>query len=256
MWDDALAAAPLRALLERTAPFAETHLRLFGVPESDIAATLRSVGEHTDLGPLEITTCLRDFTLEVDLRRRPGDEAALAAHDAVVAEIEARHGRAVFSHTGETIDEIVFRLLQGRSIATAESCTGGLLAGRLTAPAGASGHVQGGVVSYSNEAKEHLLGVPRELLEAHGAVSPEAVHAMAGGALERFGVDVAVAISGVAGPGGGTADKPVGYVCFSVRTADGREIARDPVLPGERGDVRERSVVLAMHLVRRVLTEA
>ncbi|MCD2192580.1 competence/damage-inducible protein A [Actinomycetospora endophytica] len=255
MWDDALASGPVRAVLERTAPFAETHLRLFGVPESDIAATLRTVGEHTDLGPLEITTCLRDFTLEVDLRRRPDDAAALAAHDAVVAEIDARHGRAVFSRTGETIDEIVFRLLQGRTIATAESCTGGLLAGRLTAPAGASGHVQGGIVSYSNEAKEHLLGVGHDLLEAHGAVSPEAVHAMAGGALERFGVDVAVAISGVAGPGGGTAEKPVGYVCFSVRTADGREITRDPVLPGERGDVRERSVVLAMHLVRRLLTE-
>ena len=115
--------------------------------------------------------------------------------------------------------------------------------------------MQGGIVSYANEAKEHLLGVPHALLETHGAVSPEVAHAMAGGALERFGVDVAVAISGVAGPGGGTAEKPVGYVCFSVRTADGREVARDPVLPGDRGDVRERSVVLAMHLVRRILTE-
>jgi nicotinamide-nucleotide amidase len=255
MWDDALASDPLRALLERTAPFAETHLRLFGVPESEIAATLRAVGEHTDLAPLEIVTCLRDFTLEVDLRRRPDDEAARAAHDAVVGEIEARHGRAVFSRTGETIDELVFGLLGGRTIATAESCTGGLLAGRLTAPAGASAHVQGGIVSYANEAKEHLLGVPHELIETHGAVSPEVAHAMAGGALERFGVDVAVAISGVAGPGGGTPEKPVGYVCFSVRTADGREIARDPVLPGDRGDIRERSVVLAMHLVRRILIE-
>jgi nicotinamide-nucleotide amidase len=255
MWDDALAAAPIRALLERTVPFDETHLRLFGVPESEIAATLRAVGEHTDLAPLEIVTCLRDFTLEVDLRRRPGDEAARAAHDAVVAEIDARHGRAVFSRTGETIDELLFGLLAGRTIATAESCTGGLLAGRLTAPAGASAHVQGGIVSYADEAKEHLLGVPHELIETHGAVSPEVAHAMAGGALERFGVDVAVAISGVAGPGGGTAEKPVGYVCFSVRTADGREVARDPVLPGDRGDVRDRSVVLAMHLVRRILTE-
>jgi nicotinamide-nucleotide amidase len=255
MWDDALASDPLRALLERTAPFAETHLRLFGVPESEIAATLRAVGEHTDLAPLEIVTCLRDFTLEVDLRRRPDDEAARAAHDAVVGEIEARHGRAVFSRTGETIDELVFGLLGGRTIATAESCTGGLLAGRLTAPAGASAHVQGGIVSYANEAKEHLLGVPHELIETHGAVSPEVAHAMAGGALERFGVDVAVAISGVAGPGGGTPEKPVGYFCFSVRTADGREIARDPVLPGDRGDIRERSVVLAMHLVRRILIE-
>lgn len=254
MWDDAVASAPVQALLERTEPFAETHLRLFGVPESEIAATLRAVGEHTDLAPLEIVTCLRDFALEVDLRRRPDDGAAAAAHDAVVAEIDARHGSAVFSRTGETIDELLFGLLSGHTIATAESCTGGLLAGRLTEPAGASAHVQGGIVSYSNEAKANLLGVPQDVLDTHGAVSVPAVQAMAQGAIDRFGVDVAVAISGIAGPGGGTEQKPVGYVCFCVRTADGTEIVRDPVLPGERGDVRERSVVLAMHLVRRILT--
>jgi nicotinamide-nucleotide amidase len=254
MWDDAVASGPMQALLERTEPFAETHLRLFGVPESEIAATLRAVGGRTDITPLEITTCLRDFTLEVDLRRAPGDEAAATAHDAVVAEIDARHGSAVFSRTGETIDEILFDLLSGHTIATAESCTGGLLAGRLTAPAGASAHVQGGIVSYSNEAKANLLGVPQQILDTHGAVSTQAVRAMAAGAIDRFGVDVAVAISGIAGPGGGTDEKPVGYVCFCVRTADGAEIVRDPVLPGERGDVRERSVVLAMHLVRRILT--
>ncbi|MFC5065018.1 competence/damage-inducible protein A [Actinomycetospora atypica] len=254
MWDDAVASAPVQALLERTEPFLETHLRLFGVPESEIAATLRAVGEHTDLAPLEIVTCLRDFSLEVDLRRRPGDEAAETAHDAVVAEIDARHGAAVFSRTGQTIDELLFDLLSGHTIATAESCTGGLLAGRLTEPAGASAHVQGGIVSYSNEAKANLLGVPQDVLDTHGAVSVPAVQAMAQGAIDRFGVDVAVAISGIAGPGGGTEQKPVGYVCFCVRTADGTEIVRDPVLPGERGDVRERSVVLAMHLVRRILT--
>ena len=96
--------------------------------------------------------------------------------------------------------------------------------------------------------------MPRELIETHGAVSPQVAEAMADGALARFGATVAVAITGVAGPGGGTEAKPVGYVCFCVRTADGRTLARDPVLPGERGDVRERSVVLAMHLIRRVLT--
>ena len=203
MWDDAVASGPVQALLERTEPFAETHLRLFGVPESEIAATLRAVGEHTDLAPLEIVTCLRDFSLEVDLRRRPGDAAAETAHDAVVAEIDARHGAAVFSRTGETIDELLFDLLSGHTIATAESCTGGLLAGRLTEPAGASAHVQGGIVSYSNEAKANLLGVPQEVLDTHGAVSVPAVQAMAQGAIDRFGVDVAVAISGIAGPGRG-----------------------------------------------------
>jgi nicotinamide-nucleotide amidase len=254
MWDEALASGPVRDVLARTAPWTETHLRLFGVPESEIAATLRDVGAGTDLDSLEITTCLRDFTLEVDLRHAPDDAAAGTARDAVLAEIDRRHGRAIFSRTGETIDEILFRLLDGHTIATAESCTGGLLAGRLTAPAGASGHVAGGVVSYSNDAKAALLGVPPELIESHGAVSPEVAEKMADGALARFSADVAVAITGVAGPGGGTEAKPVGYVCFCVKAADGRTIARDPVLPGERGDVRERSVVLAMHLVRRLLT--
>ncbi|MEJ2868391.1 competence/damage-inducible protein A [Actinomycetospora sp. OC33-EN08] len=254
MWDDAVASGPVQELLERTEPFVETHLRLFGVPESEITGTLRAAGERADLSALEVVTCLRDFALEVDLRRRPGDDAAAAAHDAVVAEIDARHGSAVFSRTGETIDEILFGLLRGHTIATAESCTGGLLAGRLTEPAGASAHVQGGIVSYSNAAKAHLLGVPQQVLDTDGAVSTRAVQAMARGAIDAFGVDVAVAISGIAGPGGGTDEKPVGYVCFCVRTADGAEIVRDPVLPGARGDVRERSVVLAMHLVRRILT--
>lgn len=254
MWDDALATDPVREVLARTEPYAETHLRLFGVPESEIAATLRDVGEQADLEPLEITTCLRDFTLEVDLRHAPGSTAGATARDAVIAEIDRRHGRTVFSRTGQSIDELLFDLLDGQVVATAESCTGGLLAGRLTAPAGASAHVAGGVVSYSNDAKADLLGVPRELIETHGAVSPQVAEAMADGALARFGATVSVAITGVAGPGGGTEAKPVGYVCFCVRTSDGRTLARDPVLPGERGDIRERSVVLAMHLIRRVLT--
>lgn len=255
MWDDALAAAPVRAVLERTAPFRETHLRLFGVPESEIAATLRTLEERVGpagLDHLEITTCLRDFTLEVDLRHRP--DLGGEAHDAVLAEVEARHGSAIFSRSGESIDDVLAALLEGRTIATAESCTGGLLAGRLTAPAGASARVQGGIVAYADGAKTALLGVPAEIIETHGAVSPEVAEALAAGAVERFGVDVGVGITGVAGPGGGTEAKPVGYVCFCVRTADGRSLARDPVLPGGRGDVRERSVVLAMHLVRRLLT--
>lgn len=259
MWEDALAAEPVRAVLARTAPFRETHLRLFGVPESEIAATLRAVTDRTDvpgLDEVEVVTCLRDFTLEVDLRHRPDSADAPAAHDALLAEIESRHGRAIFSRTGQTIDEVLFDLLEGHTVATAESCTGGLLAGRLTAPAGASAHVEGGAVVYSDQAKTALLGVPAAMIAEHGAVSPEVARALADGAIARYGTDVGVGITGVAGPGGGTEAKPVGYVCFCVRTADGRTLSRDPVLPGERGDVRERSVVLAMQLIRRVLLDA
>lgn len=250
MWDEALATGPVAAALARATRYEETHLRLFGVPESEIAATLREVEERVDLSALEVVTCLRDFTLEVDLRHHPDGRTA---RDAVVEAVRERHGRAVFATDGSTIDEVLFSRLADHTVVTAESCTGGLLAGRLTAPAGASAHVAGGVVSYSNEAKTAVLGVPAELIAEHGAVSAPVAEAMAVGALERFGADLAVAITGVAGPGGGSEAKPVGYVCFCAASSDGRRLHRDPVLPGERGDVRERSVVLAMHLLLRLL---
>ena len=114
----------------------------------------------------------------------------------------------------------------------------------------------GSVVSYSNEAKAELLGVDPGLIEAKGAVSPEVAEAMARGALERFGADVAVSITGIAGPDGGSEEKPVGYVCFNARLADGTVIARDPVIPGNRADIRERSALIGMHLLRTLLSGA
>jgi nicotinamide-nucleotide amidase len=110
------------------------------------------------------------------------------------------------------------------------------------------------VVAYSNEAKAELLGVDPGLIEAHGAVSPQVAEAMARGALERFAADVAVAITGIAGPEGGSEEKPVGYVCLDARLADGTAIARDPVIPGDREDVRERSALVGMHLLRILLS--
>jgi nicotinamide-nucleotide amidase len=109
------------------------------------------------------------------------------------------------------------------------------------------------VVAYSNESKTKLLGVDAKLIEELGAVSPEVAEAMADGALERFDADVACAITGIAGPDGGTEEKPVGYVCFCAKSREGDVLARDPVLPGSRNDVRERSVVVALHLVRYLL---
>jgi nicotinamide-nucleotide amidase len=128
-----------------------------------------------------------------------------------------------------------------------------MVAARLTDRAGSSAYVAGGVVSYSNEAKMDLLGVDPALLAAHGAVSEPVAEAMAAGALERFGADTAVATTGIAGPGGGSPDKPVGTVCFCVRLADGATITRTLLLPGNRSDVRERSTTVAMHLLRRIL---
>ena len=109
------------------------------------------------------------------------------------------------------------------------------------------------MVAYSNEAKSELLGVPAELIEQHGAVSPEVAEAMADGALQRFDADVACSITGVAGPDGGTEEKPVGYVCFCAKLADGTVLARDPRLPGSRDDIRDRSVTVALHMLRWLL---
>lgn len=251
MWPVALETDSARAVLARAEPYAGVMLRLFGIPESEIAKSLREIaGEGVALERLEITTCLRKGEMEIEVRHRPGAEAEL---EALVAALDARHGRFLFSRDGETIDSQLATLLDGHMIATAESCTGGLLAARLTALEGASAYVAGGVVTYSDESKTKLLGVPAELIETHGAVSPEVAKAMAAGAMSAYGADIGVGITGIAGPMGGTAEKPVGYVCVCVLDAEGSELARDPVMPGSRADIRERSALLAMHLVRRLL---
>jgi nicotinamide-nucleotide amidase len=251
MWDAAIGTAAVQRVLERAEPYIVQTVRMFGVPESSIAQSLREIEDDTDLSPLEITTCLRRGELEIDVRHRPGADDA---RDAVVAGLVDRHENFVFATDGSTIDEQVAALLRnGRHIALGESCTAGLLAARLANPPGASDYLLGGVVAYSNEAKVELLGVPAELIGRHGAVSPEVAEAMADGAAARFGADLGVGITGIAGPDGGTEEKPVGYVCVCVKIPDGPSIARDPVIPGDRTDIRDRSCTLAMHLIRRLL---
>ena len=252
MWPAALATPAARVVLARTRPLETSRLRLFGLPESEIAATLHEVGATLDLAPLEITTCLRRFELEIDIRYRPGAESI---RDTLVEAIRDRHARHLFSTDSTTLDDQLAGLLTGRLIGLGESCTGGLMAARLTERPGSSDYVAGGVVAYSNTAKTELLGVPADLIEQHGAVSPEVARAMADGARRRFGADVGCGITGVAGPGGGTDAKPVGYVCCCVSTDDGAVLARDPVLPGDRAEIRDRSVTVAMHLLRRALIE-
>jgi nicotinamide-nucleotide amidase len=253
MWPVALATEPVRELLSRARPLRGYTMRMFGVPESEIAKSLREMEEGgVALDAVEITTCLRRGEIEIDVRYR--DEAFEVA-EAVRGGLVERHRQETFSLDGETIDSQVATLLLGRRLGLAESCSGGLLAARITDLEGASEYMAGGVVAYSNEAKRDLLGVDPELIEAKGAVSPEVAEAMAIGALERFDADVAVSITGVAGPGGGSEEKPVGYVCFNARLADGRSIARDPVIPGGRLDVRERSALVGMHLLRMLLGE-
>ena len=251
MWDAAIASPSVEAVLARAEHYTTQTLRLFGIPESELAQSLREIEADVDLAPLEITTCLRRGELEVEIRHRPGADRA---REALVEGIAARHGPFLFSLDGSTIDGQVAALLRdGQTVALAESCTAGLLAARIADPPGASDYLAGGVVAYSNRSKTELLDVPAELIERHGAVSPQVAAAMADGAIARFGARLGVGVTGIAGPDGGTEEKPVGYVCICVRSSDGRTIARDPVIPGDRADIRDRSCTLALHLIRRLL---
>jgi nicotinamide-nucleotide amidase len=251
MWPQAVETEAFREAIGGRTRYEQQTLRLFGIPESEIAETLRvAEAEVEGFEELEITTCLRRAEVEVVTRWEPPAEPAWRAVEELIAE---RHARALFSTDGSTIDEQAAELLQGRWLALAESCTGGLMAARVTERAGSSAYFAGGVVSYSNEAKSALLGVDPALIERHGAVSLEVAEAMADGALARFEADTAVAITGVAGPGGGTEAKPVGYVCWCAKLADGRSLVRDVRLPGDRAEIRDRSTTVGMHLLRRVL---
>jgi competence/damage-inducible protein CinA-like protein len=245
MWPAAVAAPLTQAALAGAVELRQETVRLWGTLEAQLAATLR---EHDDeLAGLEITTCLRDGELEIVTRFPP---SAQPAHDRLTALLAEEYGSTLFS-TGPTLDELVAGGFadRGLTVATAESCTGGLLAARLTERPGSSAWVLGGVTAYANSAKEQLLGVPSAVLAEHGAVSPEVAVALADGARRRFGADIGVGITGVAGPGGGTPDKPVGTVHLCVAGPDGREL-RALRLPGSRTVVRERSVTMAMHLLR------
>ena len=141
---------------------------------------------------------------------------------------------------------------RGLRVAMAESCTGGLVAAALTAIAGSSDVVERGFVTYSNAAKTELLGVPAALIEANGAVSEEVAWRMAEGALAHSAADLAVAITGVAGPGGGSAEKPVGLVWFAAARRDGPIVTAQETFSGGRGEVRAAAVLVAFRLLRRL----
>jgi nicotinamide-nucleotide amidase len=249
-WAQALDTEPFKELAARAPRYRQTMLRLFGIPESEIAETLRVAEGEIGLDGLEITTCLRRGELEVVVR---SDDSSDRASDALAGLIAERHGDALFSTDGSSIEEQVASLLGDRKVAVGESCTGGLLSTRLTDRPGSSAYFAGGVVAYSNEAKINLLGVDAELIERHGAVSDEVAEALAAGAIDRFEADLAIGLTGIAGPDGGTEEKPVGRVCFCVMERDGDKSVRSLDLPGSRGDVRDRATTVALHLLRRLL---
>jgi nicotinamide-nucleotide amidase len=255
VWREALETEALRAALSGATVYRQRTLRLFGIPESEIAETLRvAEREGAALDELEITTCLKRGEIEIVTRYEPDAEGTYEQFAEIVAR---RHPNTLFSDDGSSVDEQVAARLRGLglSIATAESCTGGLLAARLTDPAGASDYMKGGIVAYANEAKVALAGVAQGLIDSRGAVSAEVAQALAEGARSRLDADVGVGVTGIAGPGGGSEEKPVGLVWLSVAAGEGPGLTRSVNLPGDRADVRDRATTVAMHLLRRALAD-
>jgi nicotinamide-nucleotide amidase len=221
------------------------------VSESSVAQALEAAGGDGD--GVEVTICARDSEIHVDLFAAPGAGGRASALEAAFLEPIAG---ALYSRSEASIEELVLEASRSRGLtaATAESCTGGLVSARLTSVPGSSDVFLGGIVSYANAVKESELGVPAEVLERFGAVSTETATAMARGARARLGADVAVSVTGIAGPGGGSPEKPVGlvYLCAS---GPGGERSSDFVVTGDRETVRRRATVAALHLLHALVTE-
>jgi nicotinamide-nucleotide amidase len=252
LWAAALRSEPMGRLLARARPPGRRVLRFFGASESSIARALEEAGGERP--GIETTICARDFEIHVDVVVDPGAEReADELEAALVAPVE----KWLFARDERSVEEHVLALCRARGLklATAESCTGGLVAERLTRVPGASDVFLGATVAYADEVKTEHLGVEPALIEQHGAVSAEVAAAMAAGARGRFGADVAVGITGVAGPGGGTPEKPVGLVYVAAETPDGARVI-DFSYPSDRAAVRSRAAVASLHLVRRMLTQS
>ncbi len=241
LWPRALESEPVRRVLERAQPPQRRVLRFYGASESEIARALQEAGGEGD--GVTATICAREFEIHVDL--------------IVEAGAEERAGKHLFTEDERPVEALVLEACRARglTLVTAESCTGGLVAARLTSVPGSSDVFLGAVVAYADAVKAAELGVPTSVLERYGAVSAEVAAAMAAGARERLHADVAVAVTGVAGPGGGTAEKPVGLVYLHAEGPDG-SLARELNLPGEREAIRQRAAVAALHLLRTLLAQS
>jgi nicotinamide-nucleotide amidase len=252
LWARALETEPVQRVLARARPPQLRLLRFFGTSESAVAKALADAGGDGE--GVEATICARDFEIHVDLVVEPGAEARA---DELSARLVDPLERYLFSRDERPIQELVLDLCRARglTLATAESCTGGMVAQRITSVPGSSDVFRGAVVAYADDVKAQELGVPVDVLERNGAVSAETAAAMAAGARERLGADVAVSVTGIAGPGGGSDEKPVGLVYVHAVGPEGARSA-DFVFPGDRDSIRRRATVTALHLVRRLLQQS
>ncbi len=252
LWPLAVTHPAFRDVVSRARPRHHRILRFFGPSESAVARALDEAGSEGN--GLEVTVCARELEIHVDLFFEEGARDRAAGIEAALLE---EFGAQLFSEDERPLAAIVIDLARsaGIKLATAESCTGGLVGAALTEVAGASDAYLGGVVAYANEAKTGQLGVPEDVIRHHGAVSGEVAAAMAEGARRVFRADVAAAVTGIAGPGGASPGKQVGLVHVHVAAPGGGE-ARRLDLPGDREAVRARACALTLHLLRRVLSRS
>ena len=228
-------------------------LRIAGMGESAVEELVAPVYRKWKDDPVTILASPGEVQLHIAVRGEPAiAEARLAA---IEKDFREALGDRIFGQDGDDLSMVVGRLLResGTTIALAESCTGGLLSAMLTDVPGSSAYFQGSVVSYANAAKENLLGVSESTLRAHGAVSAESAAEMASGARNRFDSDLAVAITGIAGPDGGSPDKPVGTVFFALARRNGEIVGKKRLFGGDRAVIRRAAAIHALELVRRHL---
>jgi nicotinamide-nucleotide amidase len=246
LWEAALDDEAVQGVLARAEAPEHRILRVYGLSESAVARALADAGGEPE--GVQATICAHDGEIWIELF---GDGEGLA--QALRQALEP----AVFAEDARPVEEHVLNAARalGLSLATAESCTGGLVAAHLTSVPGASDVFRGGIVAYENDVKRAQLGVPEATLAAHGAVSAETAAAMAAGARESLGADVAIADTGIAGPTGGTPEKPIGLVYLHA-SAPGAERGRELRLPGDREAIRHRATAAALHLVRELLAQS
>lgn len=251
-WQGARATSQMERLLARVGARHERLVRVWGVPESRASQVLAASG-HEDSAACRVTICARDGELEIAVR---GSEPAAVDQivDAVVAELE-EHVFALDDHRS-IVDIVAVRLRDaGWRLGAAESCTGGMLGAELTSVEGSSDWFTGSLVTYANDAKVAVAGVDAATLAAHGAVSEEVAGELARGARATLGTQVGVGITGIAGPGGGSDDKPVGTVHVSIDSPVGHD-HRLLHVPGDRATVRRRTCTIALHMLRKHLESA
>lgn len=225
----------------------------WGLPEADVDAQLK--GLISKNVPLDLGLLASPMGVLVSLTTNSRTAVKEEALISLAQDVRTRLHEWLFAEGRESMEEVVGRLLTGqkRTIALAESCTGGLIGHRLTQVPGSSSYLDRGVICYSNKAKIELLGVPPELIDSHGAVSAEVAAAMAKGVRERSGVSIGLSVTGIAGPGGATATKPVGLVYVGLNAESGQSITKEYRFHGDRTIIKQRSSQAALDLLRRWL---